>query len=443
MALTVLAAGAATAGCGGSEGEGDGATAPPARWSLEPDLTYRVPDPLALTGVRDIAVSAEGEAHVLATRLYRVLAFSRDGELLGAVGREGQGPGEFGSPRRVGLTGDTLWIADSGHDRVVLFDRSELSFLGSLAPPASVGTELGGRMPLGLSRDGAPLYLTYRNEPRGPETVRGIDARYVRLTNGGSSGPSVDTILHHRTHCELLALRFGDTGSSYLHNHLCDDDVVAGDGRHDRLIVIERPFPAGNDSSSYRVRAIRMTGEPIWSARVPFRPVRMSEDLWDYWMEELDGLITQLIEELNAFPSKRAALEALKDAVPARPDYLPPIPLLRAGPYGRPEAFMASNGWSWIQRWTAASEVASGHRTWDVLDSEGRWLARLEAPEPVTLYDATGTHAWGVQRNELDVPRVVKFRIVERPEPGAHRAPRAHPEEETLPPVDLTIARSR
>lgn len=413
MALTVLAAGAATAGCGRSDGAGGRATAPPARWSLEPDLTYRVPDSLALTGVRDIAVSAGGEAYVLASRLYRVLAFSRTGELLGSVGREGQGPGEFQSPRRTGLTGDTLWIADSGSDRVVLFDRNDLSFLGSLAPSAPVGTELGARMPLGLSRGGAPLYLTYRNEPWGPETVRGIDARYVGLTNGALSDPSVDTILHHRTHCERLALRFGDTGTSYLDNHLCDDEVVVDDGRHDRLIVFERPFPAGNDSSSYRVRAIALTGKPIWSASIPFRPVPMTDELWGHWMGELDGLITQLIEELNAFPSKRAALEALKDAVPAAPDYLPPVPLLNVGPYGRPEAFVASNGWIWIQRWTAASEVASGYRIWDILDSEGRWLTRLEAPEPVTLYDATGTHAWGVQRNELDVPRVVRFRIVE------------------------------
>lgn len=412
LAVLSLLAAALTVVCGRSGGDGDGSTAPAARWSLEPDLTYRLPDSLGLTAVRDIAVSTDGEAWVLASRLYRVLAFSEEGELLGTVGRQGQGPGEFRSPQRIGLAGDTLWIADSGNDRVSLYDRRELSVLGSLSPPASLGSKLGRRVPLGLFRDGDPLYLISRNEPRSEETVRGFDVRYVRLTNAGSSAPGVDTILHHRTRCERLALGFGGDGTAFLDNHLCDDDVVAGDGRHDRLFVIDRPFPATSDSGSYRVRAVGRTGERLWSARIPFRPVPMTDELWTYWMDELDGLFTRLIGELNAFPSKRAALEALREAVGAAPEYLPPVPLLNAGPYGRSEAFVASNGWIWIQRWTEVGELGRGYRAWDVVGPGGEWLARVEAPEPVTLHDATATHAWGVQRGELDVPRVLRLRIV-------------------------------
>ncbi len=386
---------------------------PPARWTLEPDLTYRLPDSLGLTSVRDIAVAADGRAYVLAARLYRVLAFSPDGELVGAVGREGEGPGEFASPRRVGLVGDTLWVADSGSDRLILFDRRELSYLGSPSPPPAVETELGGRMPLGLLRDGAPIYLAYRSEPWGPETVRGVDGRYVRLRIDGPSAPAIDTLLPYRTRCERLALRFGDDGSAFSVNHLCDDPVVVDDGPRDRLIVVERPFPTGDDPGFYRVRTVGAAGEPLWSDSIPFRPVKMSGELWEAWIEKLDGLITRLVEDLNAFPSRRAALEALKNAVPADPEYLPPAPLLSVGPYGRPEGFVARNGWIWIQRWTAVREVAEGYRTWDVLDSESRWLAQIEAPEPVILHDATGTHVWGVQVDELDVPRVVRFRIVD------------------------------
>lgn len=83
---------------------------------------------------------AGDEVFVVDRYANRVLRFSRTGDLLGTVGNTGSGPGELRNPARAiaGFDG-TLWIADSGNDRLARFDEtgrfveaysSEAAFLG-------------------------------------------------------------------------------------------------------------------------------------------------------------------------------------------------------------------------------------------------------------------------------------------------------------------------
>ena len=61
-----------------------------------------------------------------------------DGTPAGSVGRQGEGPGEFGRPIRMGFYGDSLWVWDLDAYRVSYFDL-EGEFVGSVSPKVEIG----------------------------------------------------------------------------------------------------------------------------------------------------------------------------------------------------------------------------------------------------------------------------------------------------------------
>lgn len=48
---------------------------------------------------------------------------------------------------------------------------------------------------------------------------------------------------------------------------------------------------------------------------------------------------------------------------------------------------------------------------YDVFEPDGRFLGHLRVPERTTLLYMRGDHAWGTQRDSLDVPTVIRFRV--------------------------------
>lgn len=71
--------------------------------------------------VEDIAVDAKGRFYVLDTRRFSVGMFNSDGEFITAIGRKGEGPGEFMRPQSMAIYGDSLLFV-SDQDRVEVFD---------------------------------------------------------------------------------------------------------------------------------------------------------------------------------------------------------------------------------------------------------------------------------------------------------------------------------
>lgn len=57
-----------------------------------------------------------------------------------------------------------------------------------------------------------------------------------------------------------------------------------------------------------------------------------------------------------------------------------------------------------VTRWVEPS-------VWDVFEPDGRYLGEVREPERTNLMVVKGDLAWGVQRDSLDVQRVVRFRI--------------------------------
>ncbi|UCE31528.1 MAG: NHL repeat-containing protein [Burkholderiales bacterium] len=79
--------------------------------------------PYHFDGVRYQDVLADGTLIVADKNSHRVLVIGADGRLLHVVGsgQPGKGPGVFRTPEGVETRGDTVWLSDSGNDRVVRY----------------------------------------------------------------------------------------------------------------------------------------------------------------------------------------------------------------------------------------------------------------------------------------------------------------------------------
>ena len=92
------------------------------RVTLENEIVATVDGPLALTRVGDLLPAPDGSLLVGQPEDRTVMLLSRDGDVVGRVGREGEGPGEFRWISALGWRGDSLWVSDIRGRRITVFN---------------------------------------------------------------------------------------------------------------------------------------------------------------------------------------------------------------------------------------------------------------------------------------------------------------------------------
>jgi len=92
--------------------------------SLPEDMIFRNP--------RGIAVDAQGRVYVADSGAEHLKIFGPDGKFIRAIGRKGQGPGEFQGPEFVEIGGGRIFVWESMNRRISIFD-AEGKFLSSAA----------------------------------------------------------------------------------------------------------------------------------------------------------------------------------------------------------------------------------------------------------------------------------------------------------------------
>lgn len=112
--------------------------------------------------IMDVALSRSGRILVADDQNHRVVVFGPDGRYVGAVGRRGQGPGEFQSPWQVAADPqDSIFVWDVSLARISVFDPG-LKFVRSFrVPPQWVVNDVR------FLPDGRLLLAAYGREERG------------------------------------------------------------------------------------------------------------------------------------------------------------------------------------------------------------------------------------------------------------------------------------
>ena len=72
--------------------------------------------------VYDLHASLDGDFYLADKVNHKVWVANQNGEIIGAIGRQGQGPGELSEPVGIAIVGQTLAIAEQGNKRISFFD---------------------------------------------------------------------------------------------------------------------------------------------------------------------------------------------------------------------------------------------------------------------------------------------------------------------------------
>lgn len=318
-----------------------------------------------------MALSPDGLLYTAHAGEATIRRWTMDGTPAGSVGRKGEGPGEFQVPYQVGFFGDSLWVWDAAGGRVSYFDQQG-EFLGSVAARADVGWEVGPVLPIAPLRDGTFMWM--RRPPfssSGPGTPEAIP--FAKIDADG----------------RRLALIWeqpwephDDAGQTFGDAHL------SGLGRRG-LLVVDRRVWTGEGDAAVRVSEIGFDGDTIFTAAVSYDPVPLTDERFD--------------SGVRAALAQGGASEAQTREWMHRPSYLPAVSNVIA----------ADDGTIWLRRFDPV-EVAAGEPMWEwwILDSGGSPLARALTPVDLDVRLINGDMIWGVERDELDVEYIVRYRLV-------------------------------
>lgn len=359
------------------------------------------PDEYVFGDPSGLGVMDDGTILVLDYQVPVLRAFASDGTFLHNIGREGDGPGEYGSPDGIGILPDgRIIVRDPPNARITLFDVSGES-LGqwylaggfNSGSPQQVDSEGNSYVRTILERGTAPWEWKFgmiRYNPDGeivdtiPAPTWGYDAPKVTASReNSSSSRDVPFSATDSWAFSPLGYMVGGLSTDYRIDLFRTDEPVL------RIEKEWTPVPVLTEEGEERRRRIteslsRQYGSWSWNGpsipdtKPPFKDVLVSEegDLW-------------VVLSSRAVPVMTPAEAREEEARTGRP-------VLR---FNEPLAF-------------------------DVFRPDGRYLGPVNAPpefriDPVPVI--RGDTVWAVDRDELDIPRVTRYRIEKGASPPAGR----------------------
>lgn len=329
-------------------------------------------EPYLFSRVTGAVRMGDGRIAVADRGAKQVRLFDAAGRHLLSMGREGSGPGEFGSLDRLVLgPGDTLLAYDGMQNRVTVL-APEGRFVRVAAMPTTGGAPLwyAGRF------DDGTLLLTR------PATLR-PDAR---------PGLRRDTLTYLRTNVgtERLDSIAALPGSESL--------VVAqgaGSATYRRALTVDPTALTSGDSLFFATGegfAVEVMGA---DGRLR-RRVRAAVPMREVTAEDRAGFHDGMLERARG--PARARVEAMLTEMPF-PRALPAVDRL----------MVDAEGNLWTSEFQRPGE--SGGERWNVIDRSGRWLGAVAMPDGFRASQVGRDFVLGVARDSTDVERVRLHRL--------------------------------
>ena len=362
---------------------------------LEAEVTIGMlegPDEYMIGNPTSIAVGPAGVIYMLDRQVPVIRAYGPDGSYIRDIGREGGGPGEYREPGAIATLPDgRLAVRDPGNTRVSIFSQTG-EYLGQTWYPGGFHTSrrlhtdtAGYAYSMVLTNYGtAPWDWEYglvRIDPvdgiRDTIAVPRWDYEPAQITGsreGSSSSNTVPFTPQVSWSFSPLGYFVGGLSAAYR------IDLFRMDAP---LLRIERdwiPVPVTSEESGERRRRAtdnmrrqfpgwQWNGPPVPDTKPPFRGLFVSEE----------GNIWVLVSQPGR-PTMSAAEAREEEDRTGRPQIR----------FAEPPAY-------------------------DVFGPDGRFLGHVRVPESLSTYPepiVRGDNVWAVTRDELDIPSVVRFRVV-------------------------------
>lgn len=362
------------------------------RLVLEVDLVYPPSEAAVLSDVWHVLPSSDGTIYVVDRQNRSIEVFGGDGRHIQTIGREGGGPGEFRGPPFVGWIGDTLWALDMASQRVTLFDSSgnDLEvFPVTQLPHVDPYSVL---QPRHLLADRTVLVT----ERYSTSFFEEFERRGELLQRSSLNGEVVDTIRRASVRNRLLRFHSGD-GRTTLQTSQpwSDSDLWAVSPTGGWIALVERPAPEGGEGT-YHLTQIPIEDTPPLERTFREKARRLSNEMEAEWVERA---VARYFSP-ERFRSRADARRAVRGAL-FRPSHLP---LVRA-------VFVGLDGKIWVQR----EDQGNLPERWDVYDRGQERPAIVFGPENAVLLAASNDFVWGITKDELDIPHIVRYRVISAP----------------------------
>lgn len=341
-----------------------------AAWQLEEELSIGAieGDPnYQFSWIRHVEVDEAGNIYVLDGQARRLMIYDRDGVFLRAIGRQGEGPGEFENPARLVWKGDTLVVWDYQLRRLTYFDQGGELLRDERLDLPFFFSELVFRPDGRLWVQRGPMY----SMPPRPET-EGIG--WILLLDLETQ--SADTLIRWRDE-SMVTVRmeqFMTALPRWYSPRL--EWAAAPDGK----VFVAR-------GERYEIEVYSPEGERVGTIRreytryPPSAGEREQAVAWSEERAERYGASADRVRKAFEIADLKTAMTAL---------------------------VVADDGHLWVR---VSTEDDRSSATWDVFDPAGRYLGPLVTPRRLTIHRITGDALYGVLYDEFDVPYVKRFAI--------------------------------
>lgn len=363
--------------------------------SLEPEVSIGMlegADEYLIGDPRSIAVGAGGEIYVLDRQVPVIRMYLSDGTFIRNVGHEGGGPGEYKSPGAIAvLPDDRLVVRDPGNARVTIYSptgeyQEQLWYPGGFNTSRRMYTDTAGFVY-------SMVLLNYGTAPW--DWIMG-------LAKIDPSAGILDTIPAPTWDYEPPQITGSRENNSSSSNVPFSPD--------ESWTFSPLGYMVGGVSTEYRIDLYRV-GEPVLRIERDWIPVPVKQ-------EEAEEQRRQKTDNMQR------QFSGWKWNGPGVPDTKPPFTNLLVSTEGNIWVQLSQEGYATMTEADARAEEQRTNRpqlrfsepaAYDVFSRDGKYLGHVVAPrsfrarpEPIVR----GDNVWAVTRDELDVARVVRFRIV-------------------------------
>jgi hypothetical protein len=358
------------------------------QWRLQQELEIGKSGTPVITQVGGILVARDGTMFVLQPQDNEVAVFGPDGSAKASLGRPGDGPGEFRALSQAGWLGDTLWVSDARLRRITYLSSSG-QLLGTRSVTGGQASSLHlPAMPQVIARGGQNGLATATASADHIESGR---VRYLPLLLFNlADGSIVAEAGRIATANRMIALRYPNGGGMFGPQPFSDGPLAAPLRDGSGFVVVDRSAATRAGRNAYHVTLLSALGDTIWRRSFDYAARSMDSSIVD---ERRSGFVTFLARRLgNEQQAARQVSEAL-----FVPRFAPPVTALVAG----------RDGTIWLRREEHRTSV-----TWDVLGPNGRRLGSVTARPDLQIMEADLGSVWGDVRDALDVPSVVRYRLI-------------------------------
>jgi hypothetical protein len=365
--------------------------------TLEPELSIGVfegAEEEMFGDVRAIAVTPAGAIYVLDRQLTSVRRFGPGGTYLGSLGREGGGPGELRQPEAMALLPDgRLVVRDPGNGRINVWDSTGKS-LPSWRLPSGGGLHTS-----------TPIFVDTASNSYTPLLLQNdADVTEWRwgLAHFAPDGTHSDTLIVPTWDFDPPTVIARKEGSSSSNNVPFSPQVS--------WTFSPLGYFVGGLSTDYRIDLFRHD-QPVLRIERDWTPVPV---LGAEKSEQEHRIVENFKQSFGSWRWNG----------PPIPDTKPPFKSVLVGNDGRLWVMLSQPGYEYRTEADALEEEKRTnnpqlryreHGAFDVFEPDGRYVGLVRVPDEFrTLPQPVfrGDHVWAVTRDDLDVQRVVRYRVV-------------------------------